>query len=421
MNSSEDTKSKEISMDTTTATTLASKMMGDHGLTAAGWKFKFDGATSRLGLCNYTAKTISMGLTYVRSAEPEQVEQTMLHEIAHALVGCYATNADGSRLLYLGQYVKNGHGAAWKMKARQIGYNGKRTSDNPAAEAARAIVVERARAVEASGANPTVGPLRFGDRVATRDRRIEGVIFKVNKVNLTVMNDKTGKAIRVSPSMLFRVSSLASQSAVKSAVGSLINNAILTTPAPAVLPHPVAAGLIDYARVGDTVQSTDGKHGGVVVSVGRTRYHYKDTDGRTYTYPMRGMTVTARGTGAPAPALAEPIPYENIEEGDTVRSLDGRYGGVVVNITSTRFHYTQADGRTATYPRAEMRLESKGEKVPTGETLNFQPGETIILHNPGRKYHGLRVTVESIGPKNIKVRHATVGLISGPKVMFRAA
>jgi hypothetical protein len=407
-------------MDTTTATALATKMMGDHGLTATGWVFKFDGATSRLGLCNYTAKTISMGLTYVLAAEPEQVEQTMLHEIAHALVGCYATKPDGSRLLYLGQYVKNGHGAAWKMKARQIGYNGKRTSDNPAVDAAQAVALERAKAVEASGANPTTGPLRFGDRVATRDRRIEGLIIKVNKVNLTVMNEKSGKAIRVSPSMLSRVSSLNSQSVIMNAVGSLIGNAVLTTPAPAVLPHPVAAGFYDYAQVGDTVQSTDGLHGGVVVSIGRTRYHYRAADGRTFTYPMRGMTVIARGTGAAA-ALSTPIPYENIEIGDTVRSLDGRYGGVVVNVTPARYHYTQADGRTATYPRAEMRLESKGAKVETGETLNFQRGQSVIIHNPGRKFHGLSVTIESIGPKNIKVRHATAGLISGPKSLFRAA
>jgi hypothetical protein len=407
-------------MDTTTATALATKMMGDHGLTAAGWTFRFDGATSRLGLCSYSTKTISMGLTYVLAAEPEQVEQTMLHEIAHALVGCYATNADGSRVLYLGQYVKNGHGDAWKRKAREIGYNGKRTSDNPAVEAAQAVAVERAKAVELSGVNPTTGPLRFGDRVATRDRRIEGLIIKVNRVNLTVMNDRTGKAIRVSPSMLSRVSSLNSQSVIKNAVGSLVANAVLTTPAPAVLPHPVATGLIDYAQIGDTVQSTDGKHGGVVVSVGRTRYHYRDANGQTYTYPMRGMIVTARGTGAAA-ALSTPIPYENIEIGDTVRSLDGRYGGVVVNITSARYHYTQADGRTATYPRAEMRLESKGAKVETGESLNLQRGQTVIIHNPGRKFHGLSVTIESIGPKNVKVRHTTIGLISGPKSLFRAA
>ena len=37
-------------MDATAATSLACQMIADHGLAAMGWTFKFDKATSRLGL-----------------------------------------------------------------------------------------------------------------------------------------------------------------------------------------------------------------------------------------------------------------------------------------------------------------------------------------------------------------------------------
>ena len=49
-------------MDATAATSLARRMIADHGLTAMGWTFKFDTAPSRLGMCDHTSKTISMGL-----------------------------------------------------------------------------------------------------------------------------------------------------------------------------------------------------------------------------------------------------------------------------------------------------------------------------------------------------------------------
>ena len=74
-----------------------------------------------------------MGLAYVESEEVARVEQAMLHEIAHALVGPYALTASGDRQVRNGRYVQTRHGAVWKRKAREIGYSGKRTADNPAA------------------------------------------------------------------------------------------------------------------------------------------------------------------------------------------------------------------------------------------------------------------------------------------------
>lgn len=74
-------------MDVTTAATLAETLMAQHGLTATGWTFQIDRATTRLGLCQYGPRIISLGGAYVESAEAAAVRDTLLHEVAHALVG----------------------------------------------------------------------------------------------------------------------------------------------------------------------------------------------------------------------------------------------------------------------------------------------------------------------------------------------
>jgi len=82
---------------------LADRLMAEHGLCAAGWKFRWDRATRRFGSCHHTRRTISLSLPLVRLNSESQVRDTMLHEIAHAL-----TPGDG-------------HGRRWKDKCRQIG------------------------------------------------------------------------------------------------------------------------------------------------------------------------------------------------------------------------------------------------------------------------------------------------------------
>ena len=71
------------------------------------WSFGFDRAVRRAGLCNFTKKRITLSLHLARLNSDEEVEQTLLHEIAHALVGPEA-----------------GHGKLWKQTAAQIGYHG---------------------------------------------------------------------------------------------------------------------------------------------------------------------------------------------------------------------------------------------------------------------------------------------------------
>ncbi len=81
---------------------LATELMAHHGL--SGWRVKLDHARRRAGQCDYTNQVISLSRHYVRNAEASHIRDTILHEIAHALVGPY-----------------HGHDAVWRQKAREIG------------------------------------------------------------------------------------------------------------------------------------------------------------------------------------------------------------------------------------------------------------------------------------------------------------
>ncbi|QPI17937.1 hypothetical protein POP12_145 [Pectobacterium phage POP12] len=83
----------------------AHHMMKLHGLVDNGWKFAINGRMTRaLGLCNYSKKTISLSKKFVKVACLDDITDTVLHEIAHALVG-----------------YNHGHGSVWQAKAIEIG------------------------------------------------------------------------------------------------------------------------------------------------------------------------------------------------------------------------------------------------------------------------------------------------------------
>lgn len=88
---------------------LARELMASHGLSEKGWRFEFDSARVRSGYTQYAPKLISISRFYAKLNEIEKIKNTILHEIAHALVG---------------QQV--GHGPAWRSKAIAIGCNGER-------------------------------------------------------------------------------------------------------------------------------------------------------------------------------------------------------------------------------------------------------------------------------------------------------
>ena len=91
------------------ARTLANELMTKHGLIEKGWRFEFDHAKRRFGCCHYGTRTISLSRALVELNTEARVQNTILHEIAHALVG-----------------HGHGHDNVWKRKALEIGCDGNR-------------------------------------------------------------------------------------------------------------------------------------------------------------------------------------------------------------------------------------------------------------------------------------------------------
>ncbi|MDQ3459375.1 MAG: SprT-like domain-containing protein [Deinococcota bacterium] len=88
-------------MDLALATTLARRLMLEHGLT--DWTFRFDRARRRFGLCDYGNRTISLSKHLTELNDAAQVRDTLLHEIAHAL-------SPGA-----------GHGPRWRELCSRLG------------------------------------------------------------------------------------------------------------------------------------------------------------------------------------------------------------------------------------------------------------------------------------------------------------
>lgn len=74
------------------------------------WSFDFDRAARRAGLTNYTARRITVSKHLAARWDDDDVHQTLLHEVAHAIAGPGA-----------------GHGPQWLRTARELGYVGGRT------------------------------------------------------------------------------------------------------------------------------------------------------------------------------------------------------------------------------------------------------------------------------------------------------
>jgi hypothetical protein len=94
-------------MDLDAAWELAHALMAEHGLT--GWRFEFDRAKRRAGVCRHQQQVIGLSAPITRLHPVAEVRDTILHEIAHALAG-----------------PKAGHGPAWATTARRIGCSGER-------------------------------------------------------------------------------------------------------------------------------------------------------------------------------------------------------------------------------------------------------------------------------------------------------
>ena len=76
--------------------------MDEHGLT--GWTLAFAESRSRLGDCDFNDRQIRIGRDHALEGNEEEIRDTVLHEIAHAIAGPEA-----------------GHGPLWKATVRRIG------------------------------------------------------------------------------------------------------------------------------------------------------------------------------------------------------------------------------------------------------------------------------------------------------------
>ena len=87
---------------------LLARHVAESGLDPA-WSFGFDLATSRGGVCRPARKRIDLSVSYCHRATRAEIADTLLHEIAHAIVG-----------------VRHQHDAVWRAKAREIGCTAER-------------------------------------------------------------------------------------------------------------------------------------------------------------------------------------------------------------------------------------------------------------------------------------------------------
>jgi predicted SprT family Zn-dependent metalloprotease len=64
----------------------AEKLLAQHGLTQKGWVFRFDERLTSNGTCSYQHKEITFSVHRLNSP-PAAIVNTLLHEVAHAIVG----------------------------------------------------------------------------------------------------------------------------------------------------------------------------------------------------------------------------------------------------------------------------------------------------------------------------------------------
>ncbi len=95
---------------------VAQYLLEKHGLAQLGWRFAYDHARRRAGQCRHGDKVITLSRHYVDLNIAERLDDvidTILHEIAHALVG-----------------PSHGHDKVWKESCVAVGANPTRCYDS---------------------------------------------------------------------------------------------------------------------------------------------------------------------------------------------------------------------------------------------------------------------------------------------------
>ena len=74
-------------MELNKAKEMTGELMVKYGLFQNGWVFKIDRAIRRLGCCIEGRKEIHLSQHFIELNDDAEIKDTILHEIAHALVG----------------------------------------------------------------------------------------------------------------------------------------------------------------------------------------------------------------------------------------------------------------------------------------------------------------------------------------------
>jgi len=217
-----------LRVDLDDAARMARALMAEHGL--RGWSLVFDRAKRRAGICRYDQRVIGLSAPLTALHGEADVRDTVLHEIAHALVG-----------------ARHGHDATWRATALRIGCSGERCVSREAPELEGAWVGQ-------CPAGHRVTRHRRPDRPAAC-RRCGPTFDLAHLLSWT----RRGETVAMSPAYQAQLRRLQSRPSGQAAL-------------------PVAV-----LRPGDRARVVaQGRYHGAVGSVvkrGRTRYHLRIPDG----------------------------------------------------------------------------------------------------------------------------------------------
>jgi SprT protein len=106
------TTTKDTSPCCIQAQQLAIRLLANHGL--CDWSFAFNRSKRQMGCCQYGPKVIELSRHFVERNTSDLIRDTLLHEIAHALVG-----------------PGHGHDVVWKAMCLRVGAKPERLSNEP--------------------------------------------------------------------------------------------------------------------------------------------------------------------------------------------------------------------------------------------------------------------------------------------------
>jgi predicted SprT family Zn-dependent metalloprotease len=222
---------------------LAVALMRQHGL--IGWRLVFDNAKTRAGICRSGPKEIGLSRVLTALHSQAEVTDTILHEIAHALVG-----------------PAHGHNDVWRARALAIGCSAHRCVSSTAPKPV----------------GPWVGTCPAGHRT-TRHRqptRVQSCGHCARTFDPLTVLDWTfhGRQVPMHPSYEAERRGIAERFAIGRPERVAGPVAARSTPAGrAAVTDPAGVRLAVGARVQLLGRGKYAGRTGKIVKVGRSRYH----------------------------------------------------------------------------------------------------------------------------------------------------